>query len=263
MRRTRRARKDGIGWALIGVTFLALFAFAAAGFMLRPPPTDPESFCRTDRLLAAHTIILIDATEKLEPRHRKRLRAAIDTERARLAPYDKLTILRIRPDQPNEPRVLFSKCLPRDGRSANPLFENPKQLQARWDEDVGKALQSASSSAGARAGGNASPIVEAVFVIAADPEFTSAVAKRRLVLVSDLLQYEPGGFSLYREGADFAAYKKTRFDAPAAPDLENVSVRVTTLDREDQASRQARAKSLFWAPFFEQTGVQSVSWDPG
>jgi hypothetical protein len=262
MRRPRRRKRDVLGWALIAIVFAALIALGAAGFALRPPPTDPDTLCRTDKPVLAHTIILIDATDTLEPRHRKRLRAAIDTERARLAPYDRLTILRIRPDAPSEPRVLFSKCLPRDGAHSNPLFENPKLAQQRWDEAVGVSLKSAESRAGAGRGASASPIVQSVFATAADPDFAPRVPKRRLVLISDLLEYTPGGFSLYREDADFAAYKAARGAAPAAPDLEGVSVRIVTLDRDDQAQRQALARTRFWAPFFEAAGVDGVDWDP-
>ena len=196
MRRPRRRKSDGWGWALIAIVFAALIALGAAGFVLRPPPTDPDTLCRTDRPLSAHTVILVDASDKLEPRHRKRLRAAIDTERARLAPYDRLTILRIRPDAPSEPRVLFSKCLPRDAAHANPLFENPKFAQERWDQAVGSSLKSAESRAGNGGGASASPIVRGPFAISADPDFAPHVPKRRLILISDLFEYTPGGFSL-------------------------------------------------------------------
>ncbi|MGE3866443.1 MAG: hypothetical protein AB7G04_05970, partial [Hyphomonadaceae bacterium] len=159
---SRKARgKDWLGAGLIALALAGLAAAGAALILLRPPPTDPESLCRTDRPLAAHTIVLVDATDKLAPRHRKRLEAAVAQERARLAPYDRLTILALRPDQPREPRVLFSRCLPRDARLANPLYENPKQLQARWEECVGRALKTALRRASAAGPAAASPIAEA------------------------------------------------------------------------------------------------------
>lgn len=262
MRRPRRRKRDGLGWALVAIAFACLIGLGAAGFALRPPPIDPQTLCRTDKPILAHTIILVDATDKLEPRHRKRLRAAIDTERARLAPYDRLTILRIRADQPSEPRLVFSKCLPRDASHSNPLFENPKLAQQRWEEEVGNALKAAAGRAGGGTGGSASPIVQSLFAVGADPDFSAAIPRRRLVLVSDLLEYTPNGFSLYREGATFAAYKISRAGAAAAPDFENISVRITPLDRDDQAARQAEAKRAFWGPFFEEAGVEDIAWDP-
>jgi hypothetical protein len=251
-----RRRKDLAGWVLIALSFVALAGGGAAYTLLRPPPTDAETLCRTDAPLRAHTLILVDATDKLEPRHRKRLSAALLQERAKLAPYDRLTILALRPDQPAEPRVLFSLCLPRDASTANPLFENPARLQARWDESIGKALQAAQRRAGATAPAPVSPIVAAVRAAVADPDFTSA-AQRRFVLISDLLENDPAGFSIYRAAAADPAPALAR---PAA--LEGVSVRVIPLDRGEDAARQDAARSRLWAPFFEASGATEVSWDP-
>lgn len=251
-----RRRKDLAGWALIALSFVALLGGGAAYSLLRPPPTDPETLCRTDAPLRAHTLILVDATDKLEPRHKKRLSAAIAQERARLTTYDRLTILALRPDQPAEPRVLFSLCLPRDASTANPLFENPARLQARWDENIGKALQAAQRRAGATAPAPVSPIVAAVRAAAADPDFIGP-KQRRFVLISDLLENDPAGFSIYR---DIAADPAAALARPAA--LEGASVRVIPLDRSEDAARQDAAKARLWAPFFDASGAADVTWDP-
>jgi hypothetical protein len=58
--------RNVLGVALIGIAMLVLGGLGAASFLMRAPPTDPETLCRTDALLAAHTIILVDATDRLE-----------------------------------------------------------------------------------------------------------------------------------------------------------------------------------------------------
>jgi hypothetical protein len=251
-----RRRKDLAGWALIAISFIALAGGAAAYSQLRPPPTDSETLCRTDTPLRAHTLILVDATDKLEPRHKKRLAAAIAQERARLSTYDRLTILSLRPDQPAEPRVLFSLCLPRDAATANPLFENPARLQAQWDDSIGKALAAAQRRAGAAAPAPVSPIVAAVRAAAADPDFTGPM-QRRFVLISDLLENDPAGFSIYR---DVAADPAAALARPAA--LGGASVRVIPLDRREDAGRQDAARERLWAPFFDASGAAAIAWDP-
>src|SRR5688572_18316701 len=113
MRRGRGAgARNALGLVLIGVAMLVLGGLAGASFLLRAPPTDAETLCRTDAPLSAHIIILVDATDRLESRHRRKLRAVLAQERGRLAQYDRLTIMRLNVRRPQEPAILFSKCLP-------------------------------------------------------------------------------------------------------------------------------------------------------
>ncbi len=203
----------------------------------------------------AHTIVLVDATDKLEPRHRKRLTVAIAQERARLNPYDRLSILALRPDSPQEPRLLFSKCLPRQPSLVNPLFENPAMAQEKWNETIGKALDAAVRRAAGGSGASVSPISASLRAAAADPDFTTPGLARRVVLISDLLENDARGYSVYRQAEP---------SEPARAALDGASVRVVTLDRPDDVARQDAAKTMFWTPFFAASGAGDVVWDaPG
>jgi hypothetical protein len=155
---------------------------------------------------------------------------------------------------------LFSKCLPRPPERANPLFENARMAQARWDEDFAQALDRALRSAASGGPARASPILAGLRAVAADPEFGPEVPRRRLVLVSDLLEHDPDGFSLYVSGADYAAWRAGAAAGPA--DLARVDLRVVPLDRPDHAERQAEALDRFWPAYFDAADVQSVSIDP-
>jgi len=259
-RRRGAGARNAIGAILIVFAVLVLGGLGGASFLLRAPPLDAETLCRTDAPLAAHTIILVDATDRLEARHRRKLRAVMAQERARLAQYDRLTLMRLNVRRPQEPSILFSRCLPRPPEQANPLFENARMTQARWDEEFAEALERALRSAGSSGAGNASPIVAGVRAVAADPDFGAEIPRRRLVLVSDLLEHDPQGFSLYVSGANYAGWRAA--SASAAPDLARVDLRVVPLDRPDHADRQAAALEHFWSAFFDATDVQSVSIDP-
>ncbi|HVY83732.1 MAG TPA: hypothetical protein VG943_01255 [Caulobacterales bacterium] len=262
MRRPGRAArgKSILGLVLIGVVFAALGAFALAAVLMKAPPVDAETLCRTDAPLAAHTFILVDSTDRLEPRHRRKLRAVADQERARLHQYDRLTLARLNPRRPQEPTILFSKCLPRAPEDANPLFENPRLAREQWDAAFQSALDQALRSAQHGGAGSASPILAGLRAVAADPDFSSAIAARRFVLVSDLLEHDPNGFSLYVEGADYARWRAT--SGNAAADFENVDVRLAPLDRPDHAARQAAALDAFWRPYFDEAGAKSLGVDP-
>lgn len=260
---SRRRGKDAgnvIGVALIALVMLALGGFGAAAFLLRAPPTDETTLCRTDAPLAAHTIVLVDSTDQFEPRHRRKLRAVLDQERARLAQFERLTVLRLSARRPQEPSILFSKCLPRPPEETNPLFENARITQERWDADFGAALDRALRSATSSGAAQTSPLLAGVRAVAADPDFGQEIPHRRLVIISDLLEHNPQGFSLYVSDADYAVWRAQSTVGP--PDLARVDVRVVPLDRSRHAEQQARALETFWPHYFEATEAQSTSFDP-
>jgi hypothetical protein len=261
MRRGRGAGvRNALGVVLIAVAALVLGGLAGASLLLRAPPMDAETLCRTDAPLAAHTIILVDATDRLESRHRRKLSAVLAQERARLGQYDRLTIMRINVRRPQEPAILFSKCLPRPPEATNPLFENARMVQQQWDEAFADALERALRSAGSSGPARASPIVAGLRAVAADPDFGAEIPRRRLVLVSDLLDLDPQGFSLYVSDADYARWRAASPNGP--PDFARVDLRIVPIDRPDHASAQARVVEAFWPAFFDAAEAQSVSFDP-
>lgn len=259
-RRRGAGGRNALGVVLIVVAMLALGGLGAAALALRAPPTDAETLCRTDAPLGAHTIILVDATDRLEGRHRRKLRAVLAQERARLSQYDRLTIMRLNVRRPQEPTILFSKCLPRPPEQANALFENARIVQARWDEDFAAALDRALRGAASGGTARASPIVAGLRAVAADPDYEAAIPRRRLVLVSDLLEHDPQGFSLYVADANYSSWRARAAGEP--PDFSRVHLRIVPLDRPEHAERQAAAVDGFWTAFFDAADVQTVSIDP-
>lgn len=259
-RRRGAGARNALGVVLIALAVLVLGGLGGASLLLRAPPTDPESLCRTDAALRAHTVVLVDATDRLEARHRRKLRAVLAQERARLSQYDRLTVMRINVRRPHEPSILFSRCLPRPPELTNPLFENARMTQARWDEAFADALERALRSAGASGPAQASPIVAGLRAVAADPDFGGEIPNRRLVLVSDLLEHDPQGFSLYVSGTNYAAWRTGAASGP--PDLARVDLRIVPLDRPDHAARQTAALQTFWPAFFDAADVENVSIDP-
>jgi hypothetical protein len=75
-----------------------------------------------------------------------------------------------------------------------------------------------------------------------------------------LLCYSISGFSLYTDGADYAARRANAINAP--PDLARVDLRIVPIDRPDHAARQAAAMQEFWPAYFDAAEARSVSIDP-
>lgn len=262
LHRRRKRGKDGLALALLAATMAMLGAGLAAGILLRPITLDSQTLCPSLAAPSATTLIVIDTSELLAPRHRKRLRATIEDEANRLPRYGRLSLLSLRPDSPRELIELFSRCNPGDSRSANPLFSNPGRMQARWQEQFADPLKAATARAGtARRAARTSPILEATAAAALDPDFTNFSGPRRLVLVTDLLEHDPGlGFSSYSDAGDLARFLSLRrgFEPP---DLSAVSVRVVVLDRPDYLHRQVAAREKLWIPFFERAGAAETRFE--
>src|SRR5689334_17983038 len=258
MRRRRGAAgRNVLGIVLIVAALAVLGGLASAAFVLGPPPTDPQTLCRTGHPLAAHTIVLVDSTDRLEPRHRRKLRAVLAQERQRLSEYDRLTVMRLNARHPQEPSVLFSKCLPLPPERTNPLFQNARMTQQQWDEEFQHALDTALRSAQSGGRGNTSPILAALRGVAADPDYELAIPQRRLVLVSDMLAHAPHGFSLYAPGATYATWREQTHGQPA--DLGGVDLRVVPLDRPEDAQHQTDALASFWPAYFDAANTANVS----
>lgn len=255
---TGRFLRSLLGGLLILSALTVLSGLGGAALLMRAPATDAETLCRLDAPLAAHTIVLVDATDRLEPRHRRKLRAVVAQERSRLAQYERLSVMKLNPRRPQEPQLLFSRCLPRAPTEANPLFENTRLAQQTWERDFQGALDLATRSAQAGAGARASPILASLRAVAADAEFGAEIPQRRLVLVSDLLEHEPGSFSLYDGDVDYSAWRTSA----APPDFSNVELRIVPLDRPEHGVAQASALRAFWPEFLRETGARAVSIDP-
>ena len=209
IRRARRAGgRNALGVVLIVLAMLALGGLGArrAGCCARRRPTPKRSAAPTRRSPRTPSSWSTPPIAS-KARHRRKLRAVLAQERARLAQYDRLTIMRLNVRRPQEPSILFSKCLPRPPEQTNPLFENARMVQARWDEDFAAALDRALRGAAAGGTARASPIVAGLRAVAADPDFDAAIPRRRLVLVSDLLEHDPDGFSLYVTDANYSSWR--------------------------------------------------------
>lgn len=253
-----RRRKDLLGVLMIVVVLAVLGGVGAGAMLLRTPAHDPETLCLNDKAPPLHTLILVDATDRLNARHQKRLKAVVREEVARLPRWGRLTLMSLRPDAEREPRQLFSACTPGDRTSANPIWEDVGGLEKKREDFFDAPLADALSGAKGGRSADGSPIVEGLYAAASDPEF--AGDKRRLVLVSDLLQYAPGRFTLYDSTQGWETYRVSQGALRTPPDMEGVVVRVVPLERPDRGAAQESAQMNFWTPYFEEAGAESIVW---
>jgi len=262
-RRSRGRWRTALGATLLAAAAIALGLVALAPG-LRPAieTVDPDTLCPVRQPPAHTTMILVDATDALEPRHRRRIEAAIRSERQRLAKGDRLTLAILSDHDPREPIIAFSKCNPGDGADANPWLQNPARRDAQWRTSFGDPLEEAVARALKGRAGTASPLTDAIGALSREPEFAGAGGARRLVIASDMMEHRPGVFSLYAAGATYASFRHTQAGLRPSPDLAGVDVRIVQLDRPDREARQMDARDQFWAPYFTEAGAHGAAWDP-
>jgi hypothetical protein len=257
-RRKRALRQAGAITGIVlslGILGGMVYAYAAH----RPPPLDPKTLCRTDAPLQGHTIILIDASDPLPPLEADRVRALAAAEREKLPRFDKLTILMLTPAKPFEPKVAFSKCSPGSGAIVNPWIENGDQIKRRFTEAIEKPLDRRIGRAVKGKRAKYSPILETVSSIPRRFDFTAAVPRRRLVIVSDFLQNTPNGYSHYQGAKPSLAGLQTDPLWPKVKSrFDGAQVLLEYVPRPDDAALQTPAHREFWRDYFASGGAAGI-----
>ena len=204
MRAAIRSRAKLRTYVLSGTLILAsiMFTGAVLGFNLlhRTVAIDKDTLCRKDIPLAHHTVFIVDATDPFTRDQAARLKASVVNERTWLPRFGKLTVLFVSPKAPFEPETIISLCNPGSAIDANPLFSNPTQIERFWERQFAVPIDTAVNRLLKAPSGGGSPILETITAATWRYDFDVSVPHRRMRIVSDLLQHEPGGYSHYQRG---------------------------------------------------------------
>lgn len=271
MRRDVRRKAEALAqWRSImvplglGVLLLiGVVAFYQIG--TRPPPTD-DRLCPKDTGPVGATVLLLDTSDPLTPKHRaelERLASQIASEEAGrmgIAPGELLAVYELTHD-PGAPKKLLEVCRP---------FKNPKDRT--WRDDIHRGHRFAQRDwerfEHALANGfpereskptATSPLLETITVLAplhipgtlGDERF-----KVHLVVFSDLLQHS-ARLSHYGSYPDA---KKLRHDArDLLTDLTGARVSLFRLERPKYAKWQTERHYYWWTELVQEQGGQ-IEW---
>lgn len=246
--------------AIIGATALAVVVGAASlGLANQPPALDDKTLCPTDRRLETSVVILVDTTDSLTPIQISRLRASVHDARDALPTYGKLTLLYLESASPYEPKEIVSLCNPGSARNINPLIQTESKIKKRWDESFGNPVERAIAALAAAPMALRSPIIQAVVASTLRPDFDARVRNRRLLIVSDLLQHDPGYSHYTTIPRDlWPMFTRSRLATEAIGDLSNVNVEVEYLQRPKDARLQGEGHRAFWKRWFGEAGASPV-----
>ncbi len=195
MTRQRAAANRRYGIMTGGVlAFLA--ALSVTVFLFRPPLPDARTLCPTTRGIAAHTVVIVDRTDRWNPAVGAALTELIDHAQRNTQQYEKFSIVSL--DASNSTRPLFSVCNPGEPTFMTDLYRGRRYTQRDFDERFVGAAESVVAQLREPAEARASPIVEFVHRWLGRDDFNASIPHRRLVLISDMRQ-NSDNLSVYRE----------------------------------------------------------------
>lgn len=192
--RARTNRLYGIGTASV-LAALAVLSFTVWWF--RPPNPDPETLCPTSRPITAHTLVMVDRTDRWNPAVGEALHELVREAQRDTAQYGKFSIVSL--DAELSTRPIFSVCNPGEPNFFTDLYRGRRYTERDFAERFIGAADGVVEAVRAPAQAPTSPIVEYVHRWLGRDDFNANVANRRLILISDMRQ-NSDALSVYARG---------------------------------------------------------------
>jgi len=219
-------------------------------------PVDMTSLCPTDRPPSEVTVLLFDASDRLDEPQLLAIKNHLARLQSDLPKFALLEAYVVQGTGEQFARPLMHLCNPGDGRDMSSIYENPALAAKRWKSEFSDRISAELEPLLTQPDSPASPIFEAVQAVSlrtfSKPEF-DGVAKR-LILFSDLLQNMPGRQSHYRRIPDFSEFRKTPYFDRVRANLGDVQVDVYYLAREG-SDIQGIDHVRFWENYFAAQGA--------
>ena len=235
----------------VGFSLLGLLAFSLQSSRVA---TNPETLCPLEQDYG-HTVVLIDKTEAFTEGQRRFIKQQVKDIGDGLNLFEKLSIFVLDHQNFSTPVAAFSLCNPGDGSSANALYENPRKIRQIFDQKFGAPLDGILDQLAEVQTSPRSPIMEMIQEISFLDDFRPSEEKRRLILVSDMLQHMPGKFSQFAAYGRFADFKEISYARQVSANLDGFDVIVFYLLHGQFSKLQTRGHILFWEQFFQWTGA--------
>ena len=138
------SKLDKLGILLFGCCLLILISLSILTWILDGEDKYNEiTLCPLNTPISGHTVFFIDRTDPLNKRQTQWLLEEIRLIKNELKRDEKFSIYRIIGSKDNFLRNIFSLCSPQSGKEANPLYENPKRIQKKYEERFGEPLEKA------------------------------------------------------------------------------------------------------------------------
>jgi hypothetical protein len=258
--RIRNAQRNGLIMIVTACSIIIAATYFVFNIKLNTTERDAATNCRIDGHVAKETILILDATDPIsstqqiliDKEARKFFSNAITDERFSIYILDE-----------NHDRIAktLSVCNPGDGSDKSALTSNKRRLKNRWEEGFYSRLISEVKKLNLTSSASKSPIMEIIKHSSIDAMYHSPAAKKKMIIISDLLQHT-NVFSQYRTTQSFNEVYKNGLLRPLMPQLDGVEVEVLYLERPNSSLQQGRSHVRFWEQFVDKAGgeLSRVKW---
>ncbi|WP_319587867.1 hypothetical protein [uncultured Desulfobulbus sp.] len=246
-----RKDKQGIG-ILAGVVTIFLSLFVAVYWLKASSDQyDHDKLCRNDGDYPRLNV-LIDKTDPWNKQDQQRLAALIRRIKEQLATNERLSIFVLDETGTYSPTPVFDMCNPGRGNQANNLYQNPRMVQQRFDEQFQAPLETALAKLLQPGVAPQSPILESIIALKG-----SNKQPERMIVVSDMLQNSEN-LSFYRRDSR-SLVKQENNQVCQIPSLyESIEVHVVNRPTVAGASRQQVRN--FWQGCLRRLAEQDPAW---
>jgi hypothetical protein len=223
------------------------------------PERDPVSLCLLNEPLRHRELFTLDQTDKLTKDNWDAVIEAVHRVRDNLPANGKLTIMRMDPADGFSPVEVFSKCS-KGKPSGKDTWNTTGSHDVRvWQSDFAEPLDKAMGGLANVAPAEPSPIMQTLVGVTWRGDFGSSVKTRKLVIVSDLVQHDPAGYSQLK-CASWKCYQRSPLFETARADLRGIEVEVRYINRPKWRHIQTTSHVAFWRRVFKRFGTE-VSFD--
>jgi hypothetical protein len=259
MRKTAAASSAPLASILIaGSAVAALGTVLVVGPIVTAPPPEPARNAVTgclDTPITVHKVAALDLTDAVVNADWDTAVARIGRAGDSLPPNGKLTVLRLNPADAYHPVEIFSKCTRGKPTGTDTLTQTASFEMRLWQSEFAGPLQEALDAAKNTPPAVPSPIMEMLVGVTWRSDFQPTVKDRELILVSDLVQHDPRGYSQLRCGSSWKCYTKSAAFREARPDLRDVRVEVLYINRPAWRAVQTADHVDFWRKAFVRFGT--------
>lgn len=254
-------RKTGQSGSSIWYIFLALAALGAIGalFVLQGKTQtemaiDQTTLCPVETGPIAMTVVLFDLTDPLSTTQSHQLNQFLASE-INAADVGTLWSLGVVSDNASLWGAHSPMCKPRSGEDVSSLTQNVRMVQDRYVNKFLNPLKKTIDEMMAATSAKQSPIMEALQAVIADtPNFLTFSGRRKIIIISDLLQ-NSDAMSFYR-GDTWESFSGSASFGELAKTLGGAEVQLYTFSRGVDEPTDRKAVEDFWLRYFDQQGAQ-------
>lgn len=263
-RRSRQKKKQRnqaiLNFVLAGIA-VAIIGFAF--YALQPAPYDEITLCEISDELPPHTAVIIDKTDEYNAQQADLIAAIIRRTSERLEIGERFSLFELDENGQFDPRGEFSYCNPGRGNQVNPLFQNPEQMEQRFNEKFGSRLEATLQDLVEPKEAPNSPVLEALARLGQTEAFSDLAPARRIVIISDMLQ-NSDVFTAYGGGGSMPDTMPSALDVSDTvlrrfgDSLNGVSLEIRLIPRDRYVDMQRGALKAYWDDVFRELGVTAT-----